>query len=32
MEVRWEDHITSDPGVVVGKPVVRGTRLTVEPF
>ena len=26
----WKDHITSDPAVVVGKPVVRGTRLTVE--
>jgi uncharacterized protein (DUF433 family) len=28
--VTWKDHITSDPAVVVGKPVVRGTRLTVE--
>ena len=26
----WKDYITSDPDVVVGKPVVRGTRLTVD--
>lgn len=24
------ERITSDPAVVVGKPVIRGTRLTVE--
>ncbi|MEX0784509.1 MAG: DUF433 domain-containing protein [Dehalococcoidia bacterium] len=30
MDVRWEAHITSDPAVMVGKPVVKGTRLTVE--
>lgn len=26
----WHDRITIDPGVLVGKPVVRGTRLAVE--
>ena len=26
----WKDYITSDPDVVVGKPVVRGTRLTID--
>jgi uncharacterized protein (DUF433 family) len=26
----WEDRITADPNVLVGKPVVRGTRLAVE--
>ena len=26
----WRDYIHSDPAVMVGKPVVRGTRLTVE--
>jgi len=28
--VDWRDHIHSDPGILVGKPVVRGTRLSVE--
>ena len=26
----WHDRIVVDPKVVVGKPVVRGTRLSVE--
>jgi uncharacterized protein (DUF433 family) len=26
----WHDRITADPTVLVGKPVVRGTRLAVE--
>ena len=26
----WRDLITSDPSVMMGKPVVAGTRLTVE--
>jgi len=26
----WEERITVDPKVMVGKPVVRGTRLSVE--
>jgi uncharacterized protein (DUF433 family) len=26
----WRDHVELDPGVLVGKPVVRGTRLAVE--
>jgi len=26
----WKDHITIDPAVLVGKPVVKGTRLAVE--
>ena len=28
--MRWQDHITADPEVAAGKPVVRGTRLSVE--
>ena len=28
--MEWRERITSDPAVVVGKPVVRGTRISVE--
>jgi len=27
--MNWREHIHSDPGVLTGKPVVRGTRLAV---
>lgn len=26
----WQPHIAVDPSVLVGKPVVKGTRLAVE--
>ena len=26
----WRDHIHSDPAILSGKPVVKGTRLSVE--
>lgn len=26
----WRERITADPAVLVGKPVVRGTRIAVE--
>ncbi len=26
----WQDHIVVDPNILVGKPVVKGTRLAVE--
>jgi uncharacterized protein (DUF433 family) len=26
----WRDHIHSDPAILGGKPVVRGTRLAVD--
>lgn len=28
--VTWQEHISIDPKVLVGKPVVKGTRLAVE--
>ena len=28
--MEWRERITSDPAVLVGKPVVRGTRISVE--
>jgi len=30
MDIDWREFIHSDPEVLVGKPVVRGTRLSVE--
>ena len=26
----WHEYIRSDPSVLAGKPVIRGTRLSVE--
>ncbi len=26
----WQEHIILDPDILVGKPVVKGTRLAVE--
>jgi uncharacterized protein (DUF433 family) len=28
--MEWRDHISADPTVLVGKPVIRGTRIAVE--
>ena len=28
--MNWQEYITADSGVLVGKPVIRGTRLAVE--
>jgi uncharacterized protein (DUF433 family) len=30
MALDWKARITADPAILVGKPVVRGTRLAVE--
>jgi uncharacterized protein (DUF433 family) len=28
--MEWKDRITLDPAVLVGKPVIKGTRLAVD--
>lgn len=28
--MKWQDHIVLDARVVTGKPVIKGTRLTVD--
>ena len=28
--MNWQDRIVVDPGVLAGKPIVKGTRLAVE--
>ena len=28
--VDWRDHIICDPGILCGKPTLKGTRLSVE--
>ena len=30
MAVDWREYIVADPQVMLGKPVVQGTRITVE--
>lgn len=29
MDIQWQDHIESTPGVLKGKPRVKGTRIPV---
>ena len=28
--MNWKDRITSDPDILVGKPAIKGTRISVE--
>jgi uncharacterized protein (DUF433 family) len=28
--MNWQDYIAADPAILVGKPVIKGTRLSVE--
>ena len=30
LPIDWRDHIHQEPAILVGKPVVKGTRLSVE--
>ena len=28
--MNWKDHISSDPNIMLGKPVIKGTRIPVD--
>ena len=28
--MKWQECITTDPNILVGKPIIKGTRLSVE--
>ncbi len=28
--MNWREHITVDPQILVGKPIIKGTRMSVE--
>ena len=28
--MEWRDHIAVDPAILVGKPIVKGTRISIE--
>lgn len=28
--MNWQDYVTADPEILCGKPIVKGTRLSVE--
>ena len=28
--LEWRDHIAVDPAILVGKPIVKGTRISIE--
>ena len=30
MSLPWKDRIAVDPGILAGKPVIKGTRIAVE--
>ncbi|MFT4092543.1 MAG: DUF433 domain-containing protein [Niabella sp.] len=28
--MKWQEHIVSDKGILLGKPIIKGTRVSVE--
>ncbi|MGQ9469927.1 MAG: DUF433 domain-containing protein [Nitrososphaerales archaeon] len=30
MAERWKDRITIDPNILAGKPIIKGTRISIE--
>lgn len=30
IDVKWQDYITADPAIMVEKPIIKSTRITVE--
>ncbi len=28
--MKWQEHIISDPKILIGKPTIKGTRISVE--
>ena len=28
--INWKDHITTDKNILLGKPIIKGTRLSIE--
>ena len=30
MQIQWREHINSDPKIMFGKPVIKGTRIPVD--
>ncbi|WP_020602443.1 DUF433 domain-containing protein [Spirosoma spitsbergense] len=30
IDVKWQEYVTADPAIMVGKPIIEGTRITVE--